>query len=136
MRHRHLPSLGKHDGCDLFESCLECPLPCCVFELPQPVIQRISYIHDSRNDDAAMLADYRAGMRVTAIAIKHGVSYRCAVASVERGAAGWPALALSVATAALKAARGPRLLPAPSRGTEPHPGATMGHSGRRLRPVP
>lgn len=61
----------RDTGCDLFPSCLNCPLPRCRYDEPggAPALLRAGR-------DAAIVAAYRSGKRVDELARMFGISRR------------------------------------------------------------
>ena len=72
--------LPRDEGCQLFPSCLHCPLPCCIEDIPRGKQRQIKEI---RNLAISRLF-YDEGKSVKEIAQKFGVSQRTVQRALKR----------------------------------------------------
>jgi hypothetical protein len=85
IRQDALPEFTRYrdEGCDLYASCLTCPLPRCRYDKPGGA----RAIFNSRRDREIVHLRHRQGLSVDTLARRYGVSRRTVFRILRRGIA-------------------------------------------------
>jgi hypothetical protein len=83
VRQDALPEFTRYrdEGCDLYASCLTCPLPCCRYDNPGGA----RAIFNVRRDREILRLRRRQGLSVDMLARRYGVSRRTVFRILRRG---------------------------------------------------